>query len=562
MWYKDYKKQSYRINWQAVDAQGLKAAWLIDAPISKFYDKCGDMVLKSPHPYIPYCNHFSCMDSLYGVSAPVCQSSIYYINNNMSRILETTSGNNGYNREVELLSNFTESYSMFARFYYHPSFYATGGTGILTAFSSGSNDMPASIFVDASGFKFTADNGLHYASGTINLPEGWYDVWGIFDSGAAVNTRLIVNGEEQHGTYTPAPIRPTNRDFVVAGDKGTGNNYWGTFSEIRFYNWPVPLGMAQYVYEPNNINSLYSLPEDDVFSSIVETNTSLFLPSRSGINNNWKLFIKAPEGINQGSPLYVSGPIPWSGGISLYIHHDRYNTNSVNLSNFGANIRIPLSYDTGVSGQCIVFKGTNWLASSGNPSYDLDMTGDRTITGWFNLGSIDNIYNGYDVYYSGSPNRRTQTIITNFHGAGTLFGNIRIRVSKDSVNNKGYVGLDLHELTNSGPPFFIGGRQYTSRETLLAHPNLWTYFAYRYDSATNNHYFNVYNASGNYTVTITGVPLVTAGNANTYVGAERTNATNNSFINLLSNNTKIDQLHIWNRVLSDVEIDSVRTNYF
>lgn len=524
MWYKDYKKQSYRINWQAVDAQGLKAAWLIDTPVSKFYDKCGDMVLKSPHPYIPYCNHFSCMDSLYGVSTPVCQSSVYYIDSNINRILETSSGNNGYNREVELLSNFTESYSIFARFYYHPSFYAAGGTGILATFSNGPDDMPASIFVDGSGFKFTADNGLHYASGTIHLPEGWYDVWGIFDSGATINTRLIVNGEEQHGAYTPAPIRPVGRDFVVAGDKGTGNNYWGTFSEIRFYNWPVPLGMAQYVYEPSNVNSLYRLPEDEVFSSISETSSTLYLPSRSGIDDNWTLFLKAPEGINKGSPLYTAGPIPWSGGTSLYIHHDRYDSNQAKLVINSADTTRGYSFTTGQSGQAIHLNGDGWLESSATTT-DLRFDTDTTITGWVKLSSVNAGNNG---------------------------------VTQDIISYPGSPGVFTIYHTRSLGASIIGcASQYGSVVTIdMIHAEQWIFFAYRYDYTLKRECFQISTPSGDYNCGAFSYSVNrTPSTSKLYIGSTSGN-------NIVSAGTEIDQLHIWHRKLSDVEIAQVQTEKF
>ena len=130
---------------------------------------------------------------------------------------ETTSGNFGtYNRDINLHSPFTNSFSIFTRVYYHPgTFTFNKGTGIFMCFQNATENIPNVLCVDSGGFKFSVDGGNNCAtldfrnltdSGTINLLEGWYDIWGIFDSGANPNTRLVVNGEEQRGIYTTAPI--------------------------------------------------------------------------------------------------------------------------------------------------------------------------------------------------------------------------------------------------------------------------------------------------------------------------------------------------------------------
>ena len=64
-----------------------KLLGLIDSPTYKFYDKCGDIILESPHPLCSLLWTFSPEDSLYGVSAPIAQSSIFYAVSATGRIL-------------------------------------------------------------------------------------------------------------------------------------------------------------------------------------------------------------------------------------------------------------------------------------------------------------------------------------------------------------------------------------------------------------------------------------------------------------------------------------------
>lgn len=526
MWYQDYKKTSYKINTVSDQSIGLVACWLFKSVGTNYYD----MVSSSPlRQMIPTGNPSPFYDPLYQVS-PRFGSGVYEAKN---LFLIPPSSQYMSNDTTGETGEYRGSFAIFARFYYHPSYY--NATGVLAGFSSGRNDLAHGLYLtEDSVIRFTVDNQLTYASGTIDLPEGWVDAWGIYDSGANPNTKVIIQGVEGNSVYSNATIIQPNpaspnleRSFVVAGDKGSGNTYRHAFSEVRIYNYAPPLGLAQKVYEPKDLNKLFNFEEDKLFNSVAETGVPMYIAAASKSSGNLPLFMKTIESGSKPLTLYTAGPIPATGGMNLYMKVSPGSNKGATLMGHGSNLSYPGSYDNGTNEYGYKFNGTVYLSSSGDVN-SLLLNTDKTISGWIKLKGIS-----------------TNSLADNHHQIiiSDSSGTINIYCYKYFASS--FLGYSI--VGSIGPGGII--------DSSITHENLWTFFCYRYTLSTNNHDFYLYNSSGSMTATPISQAPITVGSGFT-IGAT------SSGTSLIKNGGMIDQLHIWNRRLSDVEVDEVRDTYF
>jgi hypothetical protein len=525
MWYQDYKKTSYKINTASDQSIGLVACWLFKSIGTNYYDMVSSAPLRQ---MIPTGNPSPFYDPLYQVS-PRFGSGVYQARNlflippSSQYMSDGTTGETG---------EYRGSFAIFARFYYHPSYY--NATGVLAGFSSGRNDLAHGLYLtEDSVIRFTVDNQLTYASGTIDLPEGWVDAWGIYDSGANPNTKVIIQGVEGNSVYSNATIIQPNpaspnleRSFVVAGDKGSGNTYRHAFSEVRIYNYAPPLGLAQKVYEPKDLNKLFNFEEDKLFNSVAETGVPMYIAAATKDSGGLPLFMKTIESGSRSLTFYTAGPIQVTGGMNLYMKVSPGSNKGTTLMGHGSNLSYPGSYESAINGYGYKFNGTAYLKSSGLVD-SLLLDTDKTIAGWIKIGDIgrnDGTQNGNQVILSDSS------------------GTLSINYNKFyTASNIGYSVVGV-----------VGGGGYSHP---IMHQDLWTFFCYRYEISTNTHDFYAYNASGSVTSTPQILLPATIGSGFN-VGAS------SSGTNRIKNNGMIDQLHIWNRRLSDVEVASVKNTNF
>jgi hypothetical protein len=214
-----------------------------------------------------------------------------------------------------------------------------------------------------------------------------------------------------------------------------------------------------------------------------------------------------------------SGALPSTLLNNLYAVYKAENNANDSLGTYNGTAQGGLTYGSGKSGNAFLFNGTNAYVAL--PNNSMKLTGDFTLTAWVNFGTS-----------------KIQSIISCYNYTGLDYGYMFFIDASDKLS---------FYWDNSG------ANQVNAPTAITK--NIWNMVTVTRDVANSTLKFYI-NGVLNHTYTNS---LVNNINYNTTINHSNIGAQNNSSF---FNSGLIDEVNVWNRVLTQSEITELQTKYY
>ena len=207
-------------------------------------------------------------------------------------------------------------------------------------------------------------------------------------------------------------------------------------------------------------------------------------------------------------------------GTGLYaVYKAESNTND-SLLNYNGTPYGGLTYTAGKSGNAFTFNGTTAYVSLPNDSFN-SLTGDFSVSMWVNIVYTNTI----------------QGLFSSFAFDGSVFYGI-------VISNYGYNRIQI--FNGTGTPI-------TLQDTNISNYGVWEHLVVTRKSGTGTKIYR--NGSLSNSDTNTSNPAYSSGNMRPVVGAYSYGPLFSNLIQYYAGNgTKVDELNIWNKELSSIEV--------
>jgi hypothetical protein len=332
--------------------------------------------------------------------------------------------------------------------------------------------------------------------------------------------------------------------------------------------------LAQKVYEPKDLNKLFSFEEDKLFNSVAETGIPMYIASATKDSGGIPLFMKTIESGSKPLTLYTAGPLPGSGGLNLMIKNQGTTKNLpmslwASLTTSSPSYTAPpagleddiidawsfdSSLNNSINGRSSLTNAATELYSDGisHSSFEFDGTTHMTLEttqDTFTLTSDKTIA----MFVSLSDATINQVIMGNFEPGNVSNSSWAIRTAPAAPGTPPYrcdIYLDIYSGGTTTSLLIT-----TSYQNNAGHTNPWVFLCYTYNSTTNVH--SVYydrTGQGGGTGTVSSAPI----------SPNLGNSLNAFWLgwgggDKLADGTKIDAIHVWDRILTSDEINFLGT---